>query len=112
MTIPIGDLNKFSPAKSRPGPADESSSGSARSACSTTPFEAAAGNLVWSLSGKTATAGRGSKACNPTVELRKVIVPADDPGVFQLRINSTVVATGGNGTTSGPLRTSASARER
>ena len=28
-------------------------------------------------------------------------VPADDPGVFNLLINANVVATGGNGTTSG-----------
>ena len=86
-------------------PADESSSGAARSVRSTTHFDASAGNLVWTLSGKTATGlGQGSKACNPTIELRKVTVPADDPGVFQLRINNTVVATGGNGTTSGQLR--------
>ncbi len=75
-----------------------------------TPFDASGGNLVWTLSGKTATASAGSKACNPTVELRKVTVPADDPGVFQLRINNAVVATGGNGTTSGQLADRASAR--
>ena len=43
-------------------------------------------------------------ACNPTLELRKVTFPADDPGKFQLKINNAVVAEGGNGTTTGPLR--------
>ena len=70
-----------------------------------TPFDASRGSLVWSLSGIKRTASEGSPACNPTVELKKVTIPADDPGVFQLRINNAVVATGGNGTTSGPLRT-------
>ena len=53
---------------------------------------------------------RARRACNPTVELRKVTVPADDPGVFQLRINGAIVATGGNGTTSGPSPGPGSAR--
>ena len=104
VTIPFGDLNKFSPGKADQGQPTvferERQVGVFH-----TPFDASAGNLVWSLSGKTATAGQGSKACTPTIELRKVTVPADDPGVFQLRINNTVVATGGNGTTSGQLRT-------
>jgi uncharacterized repeat protein (TIGR01451 family) len=67
-----------------------------------TPFD---GTLAWTLSGTTVTASADSPACNPTIEVRKVTVPAADPGVFRLRINDTVVATGGNGTTSGPLRT-------
>ena len=49
--------------------------------------------------GTRATASASSRACTPTVELRKVTVPADDPGMFQLRINNTEVASGGNGTT-------------
>ena len=57
------------------------------------------------LSGGSAAASASSPACNPTVELRKVTAPADDPGVFQLRIDRRIVATGPNGTTSGPVRT-------
>ena len=34
-----------------------------------------------------ATANADSPACNPTLELRKVVVPADDPGDFELKIN-------------------------
>ena len=52
-----------------------------------TPFQAGSTTLVWTLTGQTATASAELPACNPTVELRKVVEPADDPGVFQLRIN-------------------------
>ena len=70
-----------------------------------TPFEAGGAPLVWHLAGHEEAASADSPACNPTVELRKVTIPANDPGVFQLRIEGAIVATGGNGTTSGPLRT-------
>ena len=44
--------------------------------------------LVWHLTGKHARPRtRSSTACTATVELRKVVVPADDPGVFELQIN-------------------------
>jgi hypothetical protein len=69
-----------------------------------TPLQAGRTTLAWNLTGRTASASEDSPACNPTVELRKVTIPANDTGVFQLRINGVVVATGGNGTTSGPLR--------
>jgi len=104
VTIQVGAQNEFSPDPAKRNQPTTFSEGR-RVGVFQTPFDASAGNLVWHLSGKTATASSGSKACNPTVELRKVTVPADDPGVFQLRINNAVVATGGNGTTSGPLRT-------
>ena len=104
VTIPVGDRNEFSPGNANRGQPTVFERGR-QVGVFHTAFEASAGNLVWALSGETATAGQGSKACNPTIELRKVTVPADDPGVFQLRINNTVVATGGNGTTSGQLRT-------
>ncbi len=35
--------------------------------------------------------------------MRKATVPADDPGKFNLLLNGRVVATGGNGTTTGPM---------
>ena len=69
-----------------------------------TPFQAGDGTLTWTLSERTAKANADSPACNPTLELRKVTFPADDPGKFQLKINNAVVAEGGNGTTTGPLR--------
>lgn len=104
VTIPVGDENSFSPA---PANRNQPTTFEVDRGVGVvqTPFDASSGNLVWTLSGNTATAGADSQACNPTVEVRKVSIPADDPGVFQLRINGAVVATGGNGTTSGPLRT-------
>ena len=69
-----------------------------------TPFEAEpGGTLAWTLAGETATAWADSDGCTAQVELRKVVIPADDPGVFNLLINGEVRATGGNGTTTGPL---------
>jgi len=104
VTIPIGDGNSFSPGGPGRGQPEVFEENRVVSAFST-PFDASGDALVWTLSGRTATAGADSRACNPTVEVRKVTIPADDPGRFQLRINGAVVATGGNGTTTGPLRT-------
>jgi hypothetical protein len=53
--------------------------------------------------GERATAGGSSKRCTATLDLRKVTVPATDPGVFNLLVNNRVLATGGNGTTTGAL---------
>ena len=68
-----------------------------------TEFEATSTTLTWTLTGQKAEASADSRPCTATVELRKVVIPADDPGVFRLRLNNTVVATGGNGTTTGPI---------
>ena len=68
-----------------------------------TEFEATSTTLTWTLTGQKAEASADSQPCTATVELRKVVIPADDPGVFRLRLNNTVVATGGNGTTTGPI---------
>jgi len=103
VTIPIGDNNKFTPGDANQGQPTRFENGRLVGAFHT-PFDSSK-KLVWTLSGKTATAGGDSKACNPTVELRKVTIPGDDPGRFQLRINGAIVAEGGNGTTSGPRRT-------
>src|SRR5262249_17875792 len=62
-----------------------------------------AATLVWHLDGKTATASSQSRHCTATVELRKVTVPADDPGIFNLLIQGKVLPTGPNGTTTGPV---------
>ena len=105
VTIRAGTRgNRFSPAPADRGQPDVFESGR-KTGVFDTAFEAGSDPLVWTLAGKTASASSSSTACNPTVELRKVTVPADDPGVFQLRINGAIVATGGNGTTSGALRT-------
>ena len=105
VTVKAGTgRNRFSPGEADQGQPSLFEAGR-QTGVFDTPFQAESVTLVWSLLGRTATASDDSPACNPTVELRKVSVPADDPGVFQLRINGAVVATGGNGTTSGPLRT-------
>jgi len=104
VSIPVGDRNKFSPGDRDRKQPTTFEKGHNADAVQTT-FDASTGTLTWTLSGNTATASSSSKACNPTVEVRKVTIPTDDPGVFQLRINNTVVATGGNGTTAGVLRT-------
>src|SRR5262249_18551370 len=67
-----------------------------------TPFGGAT-TLVWALSGETATASGQSTRCTATLELRKTTIPRNDKGTFQLRVNDRVVATGGTGTTTGPM---------
>jgi hypothetical protein len=66
-----------------------------------TPFGNAV-TLTWTLAGQTATASSSSPRCTSIIELRKVVAPANDPGVFNLRLNDQVLATGGNGTIAGP----------
>ena len=106
VTITRGsEGNRFTPgAASRPGQPEVFETGR-HTGVFRTPFAAGATPLVWHLAGHDAAASDSSPACNPTVELRKVTIPANDAGVFQLRIEGAIVATGGNGTTSGPLRT-------
>ena len=60
-------------------------------------------SLSWTLDGKTEKADAGSTKCTATLELRKVTVPADDPGLFNLLINDQVHAIGRNGATTGPI---------
>lgn len=101
VRLDVGAKNMFAPAPEDRSQPTRFETG-ANHGVFQTPFD---GTLAWTLSGTTVTASARSPACTPTIELRKVTVPADDPGVFRLRINHTVVATGGNATTSGPLRT-------
>ena len=49
------------------------------------------------------TANSGSPRCTGTVEVQKVVVPASDPGHFNLLINGQQLANGGDGTTTGPI---------
>jgi uncharacterized repeat protein (TIGR01451 family) len=106
VTIQRGSQrNRFAPAPAaRPGQPEVFETGR-HIGVFRTPFEAGGTPLVWHLAGHEQAASESSPACNPTVELRKVTVPASDPGVFELRIEGAIVATGGNGTTSRPLRT-------
>ncbi len=106
ITIPRGSQrNRFTPgAPTRPEQPEVFETGR-HTGVFRTPFESEDAPLVWHLAGHDPAASATSPACNPTVELRKVTIPAGDPGVFQLRIEGAIVATGGNGTTSGPLRT-------
>ena len=102
VTIPVGGQNGFTPEPQRRGQPTVFEPGRFVGVFQT-PFEPASTTLVWNLSGRTATASSSSERCSSTIELRKVVVPSTDPGVFQLRLNNTVVATGGDGTTTGAL---------
>ncbi len=97
--------NRFTPGPAvRPGQPEVFETGR-HTGVFRTPFEAGSTPVVWHLAGHEQAASESSLPCNPTVELRKVTISAADPGVFQLRIEGAQVATGGNGTTSGALRT-------
>ena len=55
------------------------------------------GTLVWTLTGRTATASAGSQRCAPTtgwLRIDKVLRPADDPGRFNLEIDGVPAGTG------------------
>ena len=95
--------NRFTPAPDDRGqPTTFEQDG--RRPCSETTFEASSGAHVDAVGQDGDGVAELAGAATPTVELGRSSVPADDPGVFQLRINGAIVATGGNGTTSGPLR--------
>jgi hypothetical protein len=102
VTIPVGASNRFDPAPPGRGQPTTFEQGRHVGAFQTT-FDATAGTLRWRLAGKTATASGSSPRCTATLELRKVVVPSTDPGAFALRVNDTTLATGGNGTTTGPV---------
>ena len=102
VTIPIGPRNRFTPGDQGRGQPTQFAPGRLVGVFQTV-FEANSGSIVWHLGADTATASSSSDRCTASVELRKVVVPAADPGIFDLKLNGTVVATGGNGTTTGPL---------
>ena len=100
------DQNTFEPdSANRPGKPPTTFLDGDQVGAFTTDFDLSGGKtLVWHLTGQQATASAESDSCNATtIEVRKVTVPANDPGKFNLLINNAVVATGGHGTTSGHL---------
>ena len=48
------------------------------------------GSLTWKLTGNNATADDGSPRCQGSITLVKHLVPADDPGLFSLKIDGQV----------------------
>lgn len=102
VMIPIGPRNRFTPGDESRGQPTRFEDGR-RVGVFQTAFEASSGALVWHLGAETATASATSPRCTASLELRKVVAPASDPGVFDLKLNGTIVASGGNGTTTGPL---------
>ena len=46
--------------------------------------------LTWHLTGSTATATSSSPACGGSITITKRLVPANDPGLFGLRIDGDV----------------------
>ena len=100
VEVPIGTANGFAPAPENRGQPTLFQPGRLMGAFQT-PFAGAA-TLAWTLAGHTVTASSASTHCTAIIELRKVLAPADDPGVFNLLLNGQVLATGGNGTTAGP----------
>ena len=110
VTIPLGSAaNGFDPAPLDRGQPVVFDPGPLVGAFQT-PFGGAA-TLTWSLGGKTVTASSTSPRCTATIELRKVTVPADDPGVFNLLINGASRRPARTGRQRGRSR-SAPARER
>ena len=101
VSIPIGSANKFTPAPENRGQPLTFEPRTVTGAF-TTPFKGAS-SLSWTLDGKTVRADGGSTRCTATLELRKVTVPADDPGLFNLLVNGRVYAIGRNGATTGPI---------
>lgn len=100
--VKVGPQNRFSPGDADRGQPTVFEPGRYVGVFQTA-FEASSETLTWTLTGRSAAASADSPRCTATVELRKVVIPADDPGSFELRLNGTVVATGGNGTTTGPI---------
>jgi uncharacterized repeat protein (TIGR01451 family) len=102
VTVPIGPQNTFEPASAN-GEGTPPTTFLAGRHVGAFTTDVPSGGLVWHLTGKTATASAGAEPCKATIEVRKVAVPSDDPGRFNLLVDNALVATGGHGTTSGHL---------
>jgi uncharacterized repeat protein (TIGR01451 family) len=100
VPVPVGTANGFAPAPAGRGQPTQFEPGQWTGVFQTA-FDGAA-TLTWTLAGQTAIASAASTHCTAIIELRKVVAPADDPGVFNLLLNGQVLASGGNGTTAGP----------
>ena len=101
ITIPVGATNGFAPAPVNRGQPLVFQPGTVTGAFQTA--FAGATTLTWTLGTKTVSADSSSTRCTATLELRKVTVPANDPGIFNLQVNGQLWANGGNGTTTGPV---------
>ena len=101
MVIPIGGANHFTPTPAYRNQPDAFQAGSYAGVFQTA-FGAESA-LTWTLSGHSVTANSSSPRCTGTVEVQKVVVPASDPGRFNLLINGQQLANGGDGTTTGPI---------
>ena len=102
VTIPIGPQNTFDPASANGNGKPPTTFLTGDQVGAFTTDVPPDGSLVWHLTGQQASASANSEPCNATtIEVRKVTVPSNDPGTFNLLVNNTVVATGGHGTTSG-----------
>jgi hypothetical protein len=101
VTIPLGGANAFDPAPLDRGQPQVFGPGRWVGVFET-PFRGVP-TLTWKLGTKSVAASSTSPRCTSTIELRKVTVPADDPGVFHLQVNGATAVTGPNGTSSGPL---------
>ena len=100
VDVPVGATNGFAPPPEGRGQPTLFEPGT-QTGIFQTPFGGAA-TLTWALAGQTANASSTSLRCTAIIELRKVVAPAGDPGVFNLLLNGQVLATGGNGTIAGP----------
>lgn len=101
VVIPSGTAaNSFTPAPANRGQPESFNPGTFAGVFQTA--FAGASSLTWTLSGHMVTANASSPRCTATVELQKIVVPASDPGVFNLQINGHTLASGGNGTRTGP----------
>ena len=101
VTVPVGATNGFAPAPANRGQPLVFQPGRQVGVIQT-PF-ADATTLTWTVGKKTITASSSSNRCTATLELRKVTVPANDPGFFNLQVDGQTWAVGGNGTTTGPV---------
>jgi hypothetical protein len=102
VDIPIGKTNTFSPA-----PADRNQPTTFQAGTFVGVFQTGFGtgedSLTWTLSSHPVKANASSPRCTATVEVQKNVVPASDPGVFNLQINGHTLAKGGDGAKTGPV---------
>ena len=102
VVVPVGNANHFSPSPANRNQPTGFQAGSYVGVFQTA-FGAGEAALTWTLAGHSVTANAGSPRCAATVEIQKLVEPASDPGVFNLQINGQTLASGGNGTTTGPI---------
>jgi Domain of unknown function DUF11 len=102
VVIPVGTGNHFAPTPAFRNQPLQFQAGSYAGVFQTA-FGAGESALTWTLSGHSLTADASSRRCTATVEVQKVVAPASDAGVFNLQLNGQTLASGSNGTTTGPI---------